>query len=1134
MNNKIRPVLPRRAAPCLHTIILLLAVISSAHGQSVDETAAPGLSPEVLQSRIDELQDSSAFDEPTRIRALELYQRAVRNLAAAAAHDEATETFRQSISSAPAETERTRAAIARRQETDPLDGLAVTADSTATEIEELLQRERGNEASARARVSELRQNLSSEETRPQAARERISAATEGLRAVSERTAQPDATEDPDIVAEARRTARQATDTLLRAEIRMLEQEIRSHSVRIVLLQAQSDEAALILDQRQARVRTLQTMLSEKQRDETQRILAELGLESLEADVSHVLVEQLIGENGELADELDELALSVEALSTSNQQAELQLEELRQRYERALSRLEAAGIGQALGRYLAQQRRELPAASDYRRESSLRETQISEASVRNISLMERSRTTRNAASYVEERLVDLPEDQATALRPALVRLVEAQNGLVQQLITLYGSYLRLLADSGYTQSQLFEVVSEYRNFIAEHLMWVRSRGAFSRADIVALPGELLAFLEPGRWTDAAKTFVDRLFNSPLLITAILGLLLFYWKKTSLHARLQATAAKVNKPSEDTFAATLKAVAMTVLVTLPWPVFVAIAGYEISDAPGASDSTAAIGAALLQVSPMFLVLLWFRMLCTPGGVAEGHFRWAGAGVEVLRRQFGLLTLSLLLPAVGLLVNREIDENAISGGLSQLLLLIMAIALTVFFYRLLRPNTGIAQRLRRRISGKQMVRYPQLSIALATLIPIAVGIMAMSGFMYSAGTLLGKMLYSVVLIFIIVIIRELVVRWLLVVKRRLLLQQALQRREAAAREADTAATDESPGNVEDSLEDIASLDTDTRRLINVAMVITLALGITGIWSSVLPALGIFRDVTLWHYAIIVAGEETLRDVTLVDLFVAAVVGVVTIIAARNIPSLIEIILRQRPKINAGSRLAFSTLARYTIATVGTVATLSLLGINWAKLQWLVAGLSVGIGFGLREIIANFVSGLIILIERPVRVGDMVTVGDQSGTVSRIQIRATTLRTWDRQELLVPNKDFIAAHVLNWSLSDDVIRIYATVGVAYGSDVEQSLRLIEEAAIEHPEVLPDPEPLVTFEQFGDNALVLGLRCFVGDLNIRLKVQTDLLRSINRKFNEAGIVIAYPQRDLHLDSTSPLEIRLLRGAMAD
>jgi len=1126
--------LRRDTVSSVRRLIILVGLLAQgiAFGQTVDDATITDLTAEVLESRIDQLQESSAYNETTRSTTLEYYQRALANLGSTAAYDEATERFRQSITEAPVEAERVRAAIAERKDTDPLDGMTVSGDSAATEIEEQVQRERGSEAAARALLTELRQKLSTEGTGPQAARERIGTATEELRGLNERMLQPDNPDDPAVVLEARRIARQTTDTMLRAEIRMLDQEILSQPVRIVLLQAQSDEAALVLDRQQARIRVLQAMLSERRRDETDRVLADLGLETLGAEVAHPLIEQTMSEVRELADELDELTATVEALSQSNQVAELQLEELRQRFERARSRLEVAGIGQALGRYLAQERRELQASSDYRRESSLREDQIAEASIRNINLVERARTTRNVESHVDGQLAQVADEQAQLLRPALVQVVESKNSLQQQLIGLYGSYLRLLTDSGYTQSQLFEVSSEYRDFLAEHLMWVRSRGPFGRADIVALPGELMEFLEPGRWIETAGIFANRLLRSPLLIAALLVLLLMYWKKASLRARLHGTAAKVNKPSEDSFGSTLKAVALTILVTLPWPVFVAVAGYEISNAPGASDGARAIGMGLLRLTPMYLILRVFRMLCTRGGVAESHFRWALEGVAILRRQFDLLTPILILPAFVIFVNRQVHETAPASGLHQILMLLLAGVLTVFFYRLLRPKTGIAKRLQRRLSGKPMVRFPGLSIGLATLIPLAVGVMALAGFMYSAGLLIMKMLYSVLLLFVFVIIRELIVRWLLVVKRRLLLQEALQRREAAAREAtgDASPSDESPESVENAVEDIASLDADTRKLINVALIIGLILGITGIWSSVLPALGVFADITLWQYVATVGGEETLKAVTLIDLFAAVMVIVITVVSARNIPSLIEIVLRQWPSVKAGSRLAFSTLARYTIGAAGIFATLSILGLNWAKLQWLVAALGVGIGFGLQEIVANFISGLIILIERPVRVGDIVTVGDMSGTVTRIQIRATTLRTWDRQELLVPNKEFIASRVLNWSLSDDVVRLVLAVGVAYGSDVERALRLIEEAAIEHPDVLVDPPPLVTFESFGDNSLNLGLRCFVQDLDIRLETMTDLYRAINRKFNDAGIVIAFPQRDLHLDTASPLEVRILQG----
>jgi len=330
-----------------------------------------------------------------------------------------------------------------------------------------------------------------------------------------------------------------------------------------------------------------------------------------------------------------------------------------------------------------------------------------------------------------------------------------------------------------------------------------------------------------------------------------------------------------------------------------------------------------------------------------------------------------------------------------------------------------------------------------------------------------------------------------------------------------------------------DIVSLDADTRKLVSLALAVTAFLGLGGIWSEVMPALSAFSDINLWQSVRQVGGEEQIQAVTLADILLAALAVLLTVVAARSVPSLLEIVLRQRPSITPGSRLAFATLARYSIAAIGVTYVLSTIGVDWSKLQWLVAALGVGIGFGLQEIVANFISGLIILAERPVRVGDIVTVGDTSGVVTRVQIRATTIRTWDRQELLVPNKEFITGRVLNWSLSDDVLRIYFMVGVAYGSDVEKALALIEEAAREHPVVLDDPAPLVTFESFGDNSLNLGLRCFVPSIDVRLQTVTDLHRAINHKFNEAGIVISFPQRDVHLDTTSPLEVKLMRGADA-
>jgi potassium efflux system protein len=204
--------------------------------------------------------------------------------------------------------------------------------------------------------------------------------------------------------------------------------------------------------------------------------------------------------------------------------------------------------------------------------------------------------------------------------------------------------------------------------------------------------------------------------------------------------------------------------------------------------------------------------------------------------------------------------------------------------------------------------------------------------------------------------------------------------------------------------------------------------------------------------------------------------------------------------------------------------------LGADWSQLQWLAAALSVGIGFGLQEIVANFISGIIILFERPIRIGDVITVGDTDGEVIRIRSRATAIRNWDGKELLVPNKEFITNRLLNWSLSDQTTRIILSIGIAYGSNVRQAMQLLQEAARENRNVLDDPAPSVIFESFGDNSLGLLLRAFVDSVDLRYPTLSALNEAINDKFNAAGIVIAFPQRDLHLDTVRPLQVELRRG----
>ncbi|MFN9413503.1 MAG: mechanosensitive ion channel family protein, partial [Pirellula sp.] len=212
----------------------------------------------------------------------------------------------------------------------------------------------------------------------------------------------------------------------------------------------------------------------------------------------------------------------------------------------------------------------------------------------------------------------------------------------------------------------------------------------------------------------------------------------------------------------------------------------------------------------------------------------------------------------------------------------------------------------------------------------------------------------------------------------------------------------------------------------------------------------------------------------------------------------------------------------SRYAILILGLLMTFNSIGVRWSSIQWLVAALGVGLGFGLQEIFANFVSGLILLFEQPVRVGDVITLGETTGTVSRIRMRATTVTNFDQQELIIPNKDLVTGRLLNWTLSDSTNRIVIQVGIAYESDPELACSLIREVCLSHPNVMQEPAPTAFFEQFGDSTLNINVRFFLAKLDLRLPTRHELLVSIRNRFAESGIEIAFPQRDLHIKSIPP------------
>ncbi len=230
-------------------------------------------------------------------------------------------------------------------------------------------------------------------------------------------------------------------------------------------------------------------------------------------------------------------------------------------------------------------------------------------------------------------------------------------------------------------------------------------------------------------------------------------------------------------------------------------------------------------------------------------------------------------------------------------------------------------------------------------------------------------------------------------------------------------------------------------------------------------------------------------------------------------------------RTSIESGVRFALLRVGHYMMMLVGTIFAFQFVGINLSGLTVIFGLLSVGIGFGLQNITSNFVAGLILLFERPIRIGDRVSVGDTEGDVSAIKMRSTTIRTLNNISIIVPNSEFISSNVVNWSHGDRKIRLDVEVGVSYDSDLDLVLNSLREVAEEQPRVLADPKPDVLLRSFGDSSWDMILRSWIDDPRDHHLIRSEINCAIVRKFREKKIEIPFPQRDLHLRSPLPLPL---------
>ena len=1006
------------------------------------------------------------------------------------------------------------------------------------ELEQQIRKVEADLASAKTGLNKWDDLLEEQTDRPAQLQQSIAKAKQRLSEIENELKSKSPLNAAPLEIETRKAALLAEQDKNQAEIKSFEEQLVNYDALIGLVNAERDLASRELIRREELIKTWRGYVQRSRQLEAkkERMDAEQA-KDLAVDVPPVMQEAL-DINIKFGQKLEEITAEESRIAQQLETKQAQLKQLEEDFALAHDQVKYPIHTEAIGMALREQRQALPSIQNYHRESAQRQEIMGEIRAAQIDLDRQRRELPDldlATEKVLQSVGEIPQSDIENLKIELRQLLKDRRDLLKKLQAGYRRLFKAVQSLEFIEQEIATKAQEEARFLDGHLIWIRSAKTIGLQDIKNLPKAFAWLASPSNWWLVLQDLGHSFRRS--FIFWIFGLLIagtIIGSRRWVKRDLSRVARQIHSVKTDSFVLTLRALGLTGLLALGWPILMGLTAWLLLQLPLADDFTRAVSYGLLSAAQILTATAFIRQLCRKDGVAAVHFKWGQNSRRNLRRN--LLWLMLIVtPLYFIVITAQIhSEPTYSDSLGRLALIVAMIALAVFVARLLGFSGDIVSKLVRLHPASWLARLRYIWYPLAVGVPLVLALLAGMGYYYSALAVDARLGSTIYLVLGLIMTNDLLLRWLYVSRRRLAWEKA--RRKQAAKEeqykkehAGKSRLTPEEVTIEEPEIKISQIDEQNRRLLRTIMLFAALIGLWAIWAQILPALNFMQKVQLWTYQVDLDGVTKTLPVTLGHLITAIVVAALTFVSARNIPGVLEITILKRLPMDAGARYALTTISRYVISAVGIIVVFNSIGVNWSRLQWLVAALSVGLGFGLQEIVANFVSGIIILFERPYRVGDIVTIGQVSGTVTRIRIRATTIVDWDRRELIVPNKDFITGQLINWSLSDKITRLIVPVGIAYGSNTTLADQLLRKVAQDHPQVLDEPAVAAYFLGFGDNSLNFELRVFIDEPLKRVQVISDLHRAIDDAFREANIEISFPQRDVHLDQTGPLEVRVLQ-----
>jgi potassium efflux system protein len=995
--------------------------------------------------------------------------------------------------------------LARLKGSQPASVAQRYANASVPQLEEQLTERTNQLAEAQKALSKANSLIITAQTRPERAQAEISSNQTRIQQINSMLKAE--REDGRPLSRERRERLEAELAALNAKTALRRQELAGNSLLQDLGTSQRDLLVERIGRLEQESFDLQTLINDKRRALSEKTVAELSREAEKAGSDTLLASESAA-NLKLSDYLLRTTERLNQVTRQNLQTKQQLDTLSQSdqaLEEQISVLEGSLL---LSKILYQQKQALP---QIRMDGNLA-NQIADLRLYQFELNQQREQLGSPAAYVDRLFAEQPAADVTPeLRRALLELATTRSELLERLSRELSALLNESITLQLNQKQLQSTAQALRATLDGQMFWVPSNKPLDLAWFKSVPDLLERQLAAVPWGSVLRELGAGLTERPLLFLPLLLLIgALLWKRSFLYDKLNTLHRDIGHFKRDSQLHTPLALLLNLLLAVPGALFLVLCGYALQmDARG---QNASLGSALFEMAQAWLMFYTAYRILAPGGVAELHFHWARPQVAFLHKQLRRLGL-VVMALVAVVAIAEHQPGALAED-------VLGIAVVLSCYALM---TWLLTKLLLRGPASENAPPLRLMIGLLfSVLPLVLIAAVGLGYYYTALKLSDRLIDTLYLMMLWVVIEAAFVRGLGVAARRLAYQRVLAKRQAQPKDGD-----EGEGGAEAPTLDIEQINQQSLRLIRLALFGLFLGALYWVWADLISVVSYLDTVTLYEFTSGTGDATSVRPISLLDLLGALLIAGITVALARNLPGLLEVLVLSRLSLAQGSAYATTTLLSYAIAGIGFVSTLSTLGVSWDKLQWLVAALSVGLGFGLQEIFANFVSGLIILFERPVRIGDVVTIGNLSGSVSRIRIRATTITDFDHKEIIVPNKTFITGQLVNWSLTDTVTRVTIRIGVGYGSDLEKVRELLLQAAGENPRVLKDPEPLVYFLNFGESTLDHELRLHVRQLGDRNPAIDEINRFIDREFKAHGINIAFRQLEVFVKNLEGQELHL-------